>query len=64
MWTCFARLAGLYLRKNQISDISALAENTGIGAGNRIELEDNPLNDEAYSDHIPALQGRGASVGY
>jgi Leucine-rich repeat (LRR) protein len=54
----------LMLGNNQISDISALVDNPGIGAGKGIGLRGNPLNNEAYDVHIPALQKRGAKVNF
>ena len=60
-------LAGLtnleYLRLglNGISDISALVANTGLGDGDVVELQKNPL-DDASSNIIIALQDRGATV--
>jgi hypothetical protein len=55
-------LQKLHLAKNQISDISPLVSNSGIGNGAVVDLMDNPLNDEAYGIHIPALQERGVRV--
>jgi hypothetical protein len=55
-------LQRLYLAKNQISNISPLADNPGIGEGAVVDLMENPLNDEAYDIHIPALQERGVTV--
>jgi len=52
----------LELSNNQISDISPLVSNSGIGEGDVVALEGNPLNDEAYEVHIPALQKRGVKV--
>jgi len=55
-------LQRLYLAKNQISNISPLVDNPGMGEGTVVDLMDNPLNDEAYDIHIPALQERGVRV--
>jgi Leucine-rich repeat (LRR) protein len=52
----------LTLSNNQISDISSLVSNSGIGEEDRVNLKGNPLNDEAYDVHIPALQERGVKV--
>ena len=57
------QLANLYLDRNDIEDISPLVSNTGLGAGDWIDLRGNPLNAEACSTHIPALESRGANVG-
>lgn len=55
-------LRKLYLAKNQIRDISPLVNNSGMGKGALVDLKDNPLNNEAYDIHIPALQERGVRV--
>jgi len=55
-------LRGLYLAKNHIRDISPLVSNSGLGKGAVVDLMDNPLDDEAYDIHIPALQERGVTV--
>ncbi len=54
-------LENLDLRNNQMSDISPLVSNSGIGEGDRIDLRENPLNDEAY-DHIIALKEKRVEV--
>jgi len=56
------KLKRVYLAKNQIRNISPLVNNTGIGEGDEVDLKGNPLNDEAYEVHIPALQKRGVKV--
>ena len=56
------QLTYLGLYDNQISDIRPLVDNPGLGEGDCIALARNPLNDEAYDVHIPALQARGANV--
>lgn len=57
-------LRWLRLGDNQISDISPLVSNSGIGEKAFVDLRGNPLNDEAYNIHIPALQERGVDVSY
>jgi len=57
-------LQWLSLERNQINDISPLVSNSSIGAGVSIHLKGNPLNDEAYKLHIPALQERDVEVGF
>jgi len=52
----------LDLSYNQIEDISPLVNNPGLGWGDGIDLKGNPLNDEAYSVYIPALQKMGVNV--
>ena len=54
----------LGLANNRISDISPLVDNSGIGKGDGVDLTGNPLNDEAYNVHIPALIERGVIVLY
>ena len=44
------------------SDITPLVENKGLGAGDEVDLEGNPLNDEAYKVHFPALAERGVKL--
>ena len=56
------KLERLTLRGNQISDITPIAENTGISG--EITLQNNPLNNTALSTHIPALEARGIEVSY
>jgi hypothetical protein len=56
------RSAGLDLRSNQIRDIAPLVSNDGFGSKSLILLAGNPLNDEAYDRHIPALLKRGVVV--
>ncbi|MFC1694411.1 choice-of-anchor D domain-containing protein, partial [Candidatus Latescibacterota bacterium] len=52
----------LGLSNNRISDITSLVSNTGIGAGDGIDLRGNLLSNEAYNNLIPAIQARGANV--
>jgi len=46
------------------SDIGPLVSNPGIGKWDEVKLRRNPLNDEAYDVHIPALQERGVKVSF
>ena len=55
-------LTELYLGDNTISDISALVSNTGLGRGDTVDVQDNPLNAASINTHIPALQSRGVTV--
>ena len=55
-------LRGLGLRDNNISDISPLVANTGLGSGDRVDVQRNPLNAISINTHIPALQSRGVRV--
>ena len=52
----------LQLFTNMISDIAPLAANKGLGKGDEVDLEGNPLNDEAYKVHFHALLERGVKV--
>ncbi len=55
-------LTVLILESNHISDLAPLAENTGLGTGDTVSLNLNPLNVASTSTHIPALQAKGVSV--
>ena len=55
-------IEGLGLEGNSISDIFPLVENTGLGNGDRVWLQENPLNSASINTHIPALQSRGVTV--
>ena len=57
-------LTWLMLRVNSISDISPLVANTGLGAGDRVSVESNPLSCLSIDTHIPALQLRGVVVSF
>lgn len=49
---------------NNITDISPLVNNSGLGEGDLLVITDNPLNEQAYNEHIPALMARGVAVYY
>ena len=51
------RLAG-----NNISDLSPLVVNTGLGNGDEINVRANPLNYTSIKTRIPALKNRGVTV--
>ena len=62
-WRIANRTAAMIdLSRNQIRDISSLVKNLAVQSrpearsDNRVILKGNPLNDEAYEVHIPALQ--------
>jgi hypothetical protein len=57
-------LTDLDLSDNDISGIHPLPENAGIGSGDTVLLEANPLNERACMVDIPGLQARGATVLY
>ena len=52
----------LILFTNSISDLSPLVANTGLGTGDLVDVENNPLSAMSYKTHIPALQDRGVIV--
>ena len=56
------KLTTLDLAWNSISDISPLISNTGLGTGDWVNLESNPLSYPALYTHIPALNTRGVTV--
>ena len=55
-------LEELFLGMNSISDLAPLVVNPGLGSGDRIGVERNPLNDQSVKQHIPALRARGVDV--
>ena len=56
-------LWGLDLRDNRIVDVSPLVANAGLGEGDWVSLDGNPLSEESLNTHIPALLERGVDVG-
>ncbi|MFC1982675.1 leucine-rich repeat domain-containing protein [Chloroflexota bacterium] len=61
------KLTWLRLNENQISDIWPLVENSGLGEGDEVELEDNELNLSKGSkdmEYIEALEDKGVDVHY
>ncbi len=54
-------LKQIFLIFNQISDIAPLVANPGVGAGDFVGLNGNPL-DEDDCPNLDALMGRGANV--
>jgi len=57
-------LQNLALGSNRISDLQPLVDNPGLGAGDEVFLENNPLGVAALDVQIPALLGRGVQVSY
>ena len=55
-------LTNLGLNANAISDLSPLVSNTGLGSGDRVDVQGNPLNAASINTHIPTLQSRGVTV--
>ncbi len=52
----------LFLKSNQITDLGPLVANSGLGSGDVLTLEDNPLSCEAVNVQLPALEARGVGV--
>ncbi len=57
-------LTVLSLGHNQISDIYPLVQNDGLGTGDTVWLEQNPLSSNSTEIYIPQLQARGVTVYY
>jgi|GEM_PF-1394519 len=54
----------LYLWDNQITDLQPLIDNPGLGNGDEIGLEGNPLSQDVICTQIPQLESKGCIVGY
>lgn len=54
-------LSNLDLSHNEIADISPLVANTGLGSGDTVHLEYNPLSGDSYG-YVKQLTSRGVSV--
>ena len=54
-------LTELVLDNNDISDISALVRNSGLGSGDTVDLRLNPLSRQALVD-VQTLIARGVTV--
>jgi len=52
----------IHLENNRISNILPLANNIGLGSGNSVILEGNPLSEKSVNVYIPALESRGVRV--
>ncbi len=55
-------LKKVVLISNSISDLSPLVANTGLGNGDEIYVNANPLSYQSIHTHIPTLQSRGVTV--
>ena len=55
-------LTRLRLGHNHISDLSPLVANTGLGSGDQLEVQGNPLSYKSIKTHIPTLKSRGVTV--
>jgi hypothetical protein len=49
---------------NEITNIKPLVDNPGIGAGDRVELGGNELDDISKNTYMPALEARGVEVSF
>ena len=61
--TGLTNLKVLRLEGNAISDLSPLVANMGLGNGDKVVVDDNPLNETSISSHLPVLVDRGVWVG-
>jgi len=57
-------LTQLTLFINQITDISPLIANSGLSAGDTVNLGGNPMSDTSVNVYIPQLEERGVVVGW
>ena len=55
-------LTELNLSGNQIIDIAPLTNNMGLGAGDSVDLRNNPLSPTSVTVYIPALRTKGVTV--
>jgi len=54
----------LYLQNDLITNIYPLVQNGGLGTGDRVYLDGNPLSDDSINIYIPELVARGVIVSY
>ncbi|RKY56064.1 MAG: hypothetical protein DRP89_02130 [Candidatus Neomarinimicrobiota bacterium] len=54
----------LRLADNNVVDILPLVNNTGLGRGDLVSLDNNPLNDKSTNEYIPTLRARGVAVSW
>ncbi len=54
----------LILSTNEVQSLSPLLANPGLGPGDTVKLDGNPLSKEAVEKQIPALKARGVDVSY
>ena len=57
-------LTSAHLRDNNITDLSPLTANMGLGTGDEVDVRGNPLSYSSIHTHIPTLRERGVSVIY
>lgn len=55
-------LTSLWMQQNDITNITPLVDNAGIGAGDVVQLVNNPLSCATESAKVATLVGRGATV--
>ena len=56
------QLTELRLGRNSITDLSPLVANTGLGEGDEVDVQSNPLSSLSINTQIPTLQRRGVEV--
>ena len=52
----------LWLQHNNISDLAPLEKNTGLGSGDEVNVDGNPLSYTSINTYISALRERGVVV--
>ena len=57
-------LQALSLHNNRIEDLTPLIANISLGRGDEVNLDGNPLSDQALTEQIPALKARGVTIYY
>ena len=55
-------LESIKLSYNSIQDIKYLVDNSGIGNGDEIWIDNNPLSDTSRDTYIPQLEASGVTV--
>ena len=55
-------LSSLALVGNEVVDVTPLADNPGLGAGDFVYLDQNQLACDSQQSRIEALRARGATV--
>lgn len=61
--TGLTNLKVLRLEGNAIADLSPLVANVGLSNGDKVVVDDNPLNLTSITSHLPILVDRGVWVG-
>jgi Leucine-rich repeat (LRR) protein len=62
--TNLTNLVWLYLQENDIANVYPLTQNGGLGTGDRVYLNGNPLSDNSINIYIPELIAREVTVSY